>query len=165
MDEILNFDNLTWWWYNLNAKKKKKISIMCLDLQPPTQITILSLLLTKIRLPWPSKCLTLYLWATYLPQSFVLFCLSLFIFFHMYTCFLHFIQVTAQRAHIQRYFTLHAAWNGAPVNLYCFPCSLSLLSSSSLSLPLSLLFLFSLPPFLSIFLPSLLSFFFKFRDT
>ena len=24
MDEILNFDNLTWWWYNLNAKKKRK---------------------------------------------------------------------------------------------------------------------------------------------
>ena len=25
MDEILNFDNLTWWWYNLNAKKKENI--------------------------------------------------------------------------------------------------------------------------------------------
>lgn len=145
-------------------QKKKKISIMCLDLQPPTQITILSPVayknpsalafqmsypLSMSNIPPSKLCIVLFIFVYLLPH------VSMLPSFHSSDC---------SKAHIQRCFTLHAAWNGTPVTLYCFPCSLSLLSSS-LSLPLSLLFLFSLPPFLSIFLPSLLSFFFKFRDT
>ena len=155
---------LTWWWYNWNAKNKQANKQKNLHHLPGSTTTCSNYYSfpccsQKSIFPGLPNILPFIYEQHTLPQSFVLFCLSLFIFFYMYPCFLHFIQVTVQRAHIQRYFTLHATWNGTPVNLYFFTCFFSLPSSSSLSFPLSLLFPCSLPPFfLPSFLPSCLSF-------
>ena len=83
----------------------------------------------------------------------------LFIFVYLLprVCFPHFIRVAAQRARVQSHFSLHAAWNGAPVSLHCL-LALSLLPSSSLPVLLPSFSLF--PSSFSFYLPSFLPLFF-----
>ena len=79
MDEIWYFGMLTWWWYNWNAKKKKKSSCAWIY-NHLLKLLFFPLLLTKIHLPLPSKCPTLYLWATNPPSKL---CIVLFIFVYL----------------------------------------------------------------------------------
>ena len=87
-------------------------------------------------------------------KALCLLCLPLFIFFHMYLCFLHFIHVAIQRAPFKgyrRYLTLLSMQNEM------VPESLFITSLAPSSFPSPLLFPF-LPP--SFFFSSFLPFFF-----
>ena len=159
MDEIWYFGMLTWWWYNWNAKKKKKSSCAWIY-NHLLKLLFFPLLLTKIHLPLPSKCPTLYLWATNPPSKL---CIVLFIFVYLLP------RVTM----LPSLYSSDCSKGTYSEILHC-PCDMKCYSGQSLvlhllSLPSLLLFsiLSSLPPFflfpfflffLPSFLPSSLSF-------
>ena len=133
---------------------------MWLVLQPPTQITILSPVACKnpsalaFQMSYPLSTSTMR------PSKLALFCLSLFIFSHAYASRISF--EWPLKGHVSRATSLSTQHETAlrSVSTACLlsPFFRPLLCPSSFP-P----FPFSLPPFLSIFLPSFLSFFFRFR--
>lgn len=165
MDEIWYFGMLTWWWYNWNAKKKKKI-IMCLDLQPPAQITILSPVAHKnpsalaFQMSYPlSMSNKPSLKALY---CFVYLCLSSSTCNHASFTFFKWLF----KGHIFRDTSLSMQHEMLLQSIFSAALALSPFPPPLLYPFLSPSFFpFSLLPFLSTFLPSLLSFFFKFTGT
>ena len=158
----MKLTELQWIKHELKCKKKKKKkkSACSWIYNHLLKLLFFPLLLTKVHLPWPSKCPTLYLWATNPPSKL---CIVLFIFVYLLP-------------HVTMLPSLYSSdcSKGTYSEILHCPCNMKWYSSQSLvlhllSLPSLLLFsiLSSLPPFflfpfflffLPSFLPSSLSF-------